>query len=275
MPRPVRAVDVGSVEDIDVGMSTPAAGWRLYNARDDWFKFDYGAITYYVPPDKGGELDDHPVFDENDRTPQQVVCNGELRVDDRVGRIYAVSASGGPTSKATPGKKVYDSARDIVRFAVHSFGDRGITFLTGDPRSDEARKRQARDAYLQAQVAADQYTVQAYDEHMQKWKLRPQNANRPLPMPPEPVRLARERLDQRDAARQGIRQAFKFACNICGQYATNDEMKYQTHMAVNHGQGELVKRTAEGEEPQAPDLEAAVVQPKRRGRPPKNPQPVA
>lgn len=273
MPRPARAVDVGSVEDIDVGMSTPAGGWKLYSGRDDWFAFTFGGVQYYVPPDKGGELDDHPVLDERDRTPKQIVCNGELRVDDRIGRIYMTTPSGGPSSKVAPGRRLYESARDIVRFAVHNFGDRGITFLTGDERSDVVRKQQARNAYLQAQVAADQYVVQAYDEHIQKWKLRPQNANRPMPMPPEAVRLARERLDQRDAQRQGLRQSFKYACNTCGQYATNDEGKYQMHMAVNHGQGELVRREAVSPEPPIPTLDVPTVAPKRRGRPPKNAQP--
>ena len=68
--------------------------------------------------------------------------------------------------------------------------------------------------------------------------------------------------------RRGLMRSFKFACKICGQYASNDEAKYNIHMAVNHGVGELVERQPETSEPEP-------VAPKRRGRPPKSAQPAA
>ena len=258
MPRAARPVDVASIEDLDVGMGTPAGGWRLYNARSEWFQATYNAVPYYLPPDLGGEMDDHPVQDTKDRTPAQVICDGILKVDDRIGWNYMTTASGGPSSKRTGTKRVYDSARDVVRAIVRMYGDRGITFLTGDEKSDAVRKDMARKAYLDKQVEHDLYLCSTWDEQMQAWRKRPQNQGQPLPTPPEPVRLARERLDLRDATRRGLKQTFKYNCTLCGSYASNDESKFSLHMAVNHGQGEVKADLRTPQEAPAP---------KRRGRP--------
>lgn len=271
MPRAVAPVDVSSVEDVDVGMGTPVGGWRLYNARSEWFQFQFGGVYYYIPPDLGGTTDEHPVKDLANGHPQPVVCDGILRVDDRVGYVYQTSASGGPTSIRTGNRKVYETAREIVRAIVRMYGDRGITFLTGDQKSDEARKNQARNAYLSKQVEHDIYIVNTWDEEIQKWKKRPQNQGQPMPTPPEPVRLARERLDLRDAQRRGLRPSYKYVCQSCASYATDDEPKFKLHMAVNHGQGNISQEARVAV--QAAQVEPG--QPKRRGRPPKSAQPQA
>ncbi len=261
------AVETEMMNDLDPRIQTPLGGWKIYNGSDDWKQVQVGGVFFDIPPDKGSTPEspvylDHPSKDVTHGEPVQVLADGVLMVEDQIGRVYAGKPPR-PTGQfhTVPGM----AAREIVQTILRNAGAGGLALLKGT-NQDERIKANARKLFADSQVERDKADILAYEANVASWKrIHPEQIT---PPPPEMIRLARERLDEREADKRGT---FLYNC-VCGTYATNNFDQYSRHARVNHNRIAKESDASLQFEDAKAVVPPVIEEPKRRGpgRPPKS-----
>lgn len=195
-------------------------GMTLYRPSPDWWKFEFSAIEYWMPPDlPGAPKVPHPVTGKNVR------ANGRILVKDRYG-IYYDPKTRRPIGR---GPMKGEDTWSIVVHALQKWGPSGLVLLRGDDH-DAPRIAQAHKKYRQSMRTWAEAQREARVAFCENFKKQPQNKDRPIPPPSARQRIAQEILDEfkEDAA-----GTFMYACES-GCYAGNDPVKFKRHLKANH-----------------------------------------
>lgn len=193
-------------------------GLVLYNPAEIWVRTEVHGLEHFFPPDLKGAVEPHPV------TGVPTKCDGTYLVR---GRYITQKDSSGKTIEG-------QDAQAVVAFVIHRerLGEMGICWLPGrDPEEDEALKGFARDKWLAFQHAADDNIIARRREFKSNWEKNPARTGVPVPAPTPAENAAMERLQEREH-----KQTYGFECSVeeCPGYATDDWVKYATHMSAAH-----------------------------------------
>src|SRR5512134_878685 len=117
VPRPP------SMEEIERTIRERLPGLTLYNPGGEWLKMQVHGLDYWIPPDRGGAWELHPV------TGKSVKCDGKLEIKSR----YL-------TQKDSSGKIIQgQDATSIVKYllSIEAYGQMGVVWLPGlNPEED-------------------------------------------------------------------------------------------------------------------------------------------
>lgn len=237
-------------------MRTAQPKMVLYRGGPEWFRFEFGGINYYIPPDMPGNPPvAHPTLRHADGTPQMVPATGRLEVGTRFGILYdkPSDVARGQMKNRGFGAVKGEASEDIVMFAVENHGVAGVVWLEGN-ESDALKIAASRKAFHKYRKVRAEAECQARDAFLANWQKQPGNQGKPLaaaPRPTEAQSLAREYLD---ATHEEVSEGKAYRCKK-GCLETDSLEAYERHLRVAHGE------TPEGD---------AIEEPVKRkpGRPP-------
>lgn len=210
---------------------------RVYNGGTEWFIEEYDGNPYFIPPDLGGILVDHPVFVERHENgepkinaetgnliPVRVAADGVAEIGDLFGHLYDRFGRREGTGPIPGNQGMF-----IVWHLQRAHGYRGICWLRGDAK-DETRKENARLLYRQHMRNWAIAEVQTFQTTVANWRARPGHKATPPPRPTDAQVRAQEFLDTFQETQDDV-----FACVVCYGYHTKEWGRFANHMRKAHG----------------------------------------
>jgi hypothetical protein len=215
VPRPgPRGLPPPTREDIGRELRRQKPGIKIYNPSQEWVSFQFAGVTYRIPPDVGGGQVRHPGTDE------LVVGNGELEIKDRYGLDHGI-------------ERVFEIDHDIVVFACKTLASEGVTWLTGKPEVDEARKSAARKIHYQFLRSWADAELQGRREFLEHWK---KDESRRGLTPPGPTARQIRAQEFLDAMRINATERERAYVCPCGMWEGDDFAGYARHRLGAHGE---------------------------------------
>ena len=206
----------------------------LYRAGTDWYRMEYGGVDFWIPPDLGGELGEHPV------TQEMVPCDGQLEVRDQ----YGVTRDHQTKLPKEYGVVQGMDAVNIVLFSqnVQQHVGAGVVWLEGNDQ-DQLRRQLSAERVKKSKLTWAESEVHARREIIANW----QRANPGVsvaqapPMTPSQTR-AQELMDSIRAEAAMNRGAY--VCEYEGD-ASDSFVSMKRHREINHPDAAPLKESDE------------------------------
>lgn len=212
VPRPPSAAE------LERALRDKIPGLTVYNPSSTWLRLQVYGIFYWIPPDMGGAVENHPV------TGKPTVCDGRLSLR---GRYLTQKDSSG---KVIEGQDAGSMVKYVV--SVGPYGEFGVCWLPGDSeQQDKVLVENARRIYSRYQESRDEMIVARRVEFKANWEKGPRRHEAcPPPTPQETAAMDRLQKRQREAS-------YKYECDVpnCPTgYAANEWDRFVSHMKAAH-----------------------------------------
>jgi hypothetical protein len=192
-------------------VSAIGAAYTAYNPSDDSILQECAGNGYWFPPDLGGALVPHFNKKGPDGRPLMVPADGKLAIRDHIDERGIVGVP----------------ARTIADVLCRHLEGRGVVLLTGGPEDADYVKI-AKAKYRSYRRAQAKMYIDSWTERMGNFLRNPANAGKTPPAMPESVQRAQEFFDDMESD-----TVKKYVCQYDG-YSTDDDLRFQKHMHVNH-----------------------------------------